>query len=89
MPKTGHDTGQEQCNSCTGALDDWQLRSKVQGHLFHTTNSNTELHLAACTLIEKALNLYGLHVVTMYLKLCCPMYSQLQWQQPVDLTRYL
>ena len=55
VPKICHGTEQEQCNACIGALDDWQLRSKVQGLVFETTSSNTGLHLGTCTLIEKAL----------------------------------
>ena len=55
VPKISCGTGQEQCNACIGALDDLQLRSKVQGLVFDTTSSNTGLHLGTCTLIEKAL----------------------------------
>jgi hypothetical protein len=55
VPKIGRGTGEEQCNACLGALDDWQLRSQVQGLVFDTTSSNTGIHLGASTLIEKAL----------------------------------
>src|SRR6218665_3854634 len=55
VPKIGCGTGQQQCDACLCALDDWQLRSKVRGLVFDTTSSNTGLNLGACTLIEKAL----------------------------------
>src|SRR6218665_1372303 len=55
VPKIGCGTGQQQCDACLCALDDWQLRSKVLGLVFDTTSSNTGLNLGACTLIEKAL----------------------------------
>ena len=55
VPKIDRSTGEEQCNACLGALDDWKLRSQVQGLVFDTTSSNTGIHLGACTLIEKTL----------------------------------
>src|SRR6218665_1381253 len=55
VPKIGCGTGQQQCDACLCALDDWQLRSKVRGLVFDTNSSNTGLNLGACTLIEKAL----------------------------------
>ena len=55
VPKIGRGTGDEQCNACLRALQDWNLKPMVQGLVFDTTASNNGLKMCACTLIEKAL----------------------------------
>jgi hypothetical protein len=47
VPKIGRGTGQEQCNACLRALDDWHLKPFVQGLVFDTTASNTGLKMGA------------------------------------------
>ena len=56
VPKIGRGTGQEQCDACLRALEDWHLKPMVRGLVFDTTASNTGLRIGACTLIDKALN---------------------------------
>ena len=56
VPKIGRGTGQEQCNACLRALDDWHLKPFVQGLVFDTTASNTGLKMGACTLLENAMD---------------------------------
>lgn len=55
VSKIKRGTGEEQCNACLQALEEWHLKPLVQGLLFDTTASNTGLKMGACTLLEKAL----------------------------------
>ena len=52
VPKIGHGIGQEQCDACLRALDDWHLKPMVRGLVFDTMASNTGLRIGACTLLE-------------------------------------
>jgi len=56
VPKVGSGSGEDQCNACVRALDEWQLKHLVRGLVFDTTASNTGLKKGACILIEKALD---------------------------------
>jgi len=55
VPKISHGTGEEQCNACLCALDDWDLKFVVQGLVLDVTASNTWLKSGAFILLEKAL----------------------------------
>ena len=55
VPKVGRGTGQQQCDVCLRALEDWRLKPMVQGMVFDTASANTGLKASAGTLLEKAL----------------------------------
>ena len=55
VPKRERATGESQAEGCIAALDDWSLRSHIEGLVFDTTASNTGLHRGACTIIEEGL----------------------------------
>jgi hypothetical protein len=48
-------SGESMAKACLVALEEWNMKTKVQGLVFDTTASNTGLHRGACTLLEKAL----------------------------------